>query len=61
MSTAHKCDRCGALYADAIKNVSIESYHVVTEIKKGDAWSQGYDADLCPSCSHEFLRFIKHK
>jgi len=61
MAEAHKCDRCGALYEPEKGIVSLENYQVtIRRDSKGGWWRQGYEAELCPDCSKEFLKFIKH-
>ena len=56
MSTAAKCDRCGALYTPQYGNVAMDVSVMQKDAEISDTWS---DVDLCQKCSSEFLRFIK--
>lgn len=56
MSSATKCDRCEEFYAPAHGNVTLD---VGVQQKDGQTFSTWSEVDLCPTCSTEFLRFIK--
>lgn len=62
MSLAYKCDRCAEVYTPAKGNVGLR-YCVGTDTKgtsEDFAGKNGSDyLDLCPTCSREFLRFLK--
>jgi hypothetical protein len=60
MAEASKCDRCGKLYEPEKGAVRIEYYVTIRKDTKGAWYSNGYEAELCPPCSKEFLKFIKH-
>ena len=60
MSSAKKCDRCAALYQPVQGCVWIDGYNIASEAKKrsdGPLWT-GYEADLCPKCSAEFVAWL---
>ncbi len=61
MAEAHKCDRCETLYEPEKGCVDFRDYQVtIKRDTRGGWWQQGYEAELCPKCSKEFLKFIKH-
>jgi hypothetical protein len=57
--TAFKCDRCGTLQTFRKGDVRVE-YHQTIKVDKveGSPTQQGYELDLCSSCSREFVAFI---
>ena len=59
--TACKCDLCDELFQFKRGTVRVE-YHVTIKVDKdGSPTQQGYETDLCPSCSATFLKQIGHR
>lgn len=57
MSRAKKCDRCGALYQPERGCVWLENYQLCAPENGKELWA-GYEADLCPACSAEFIKWL---
>ena len=60
MSAAAKRDRCNHFYEPAIGTIRLE-YHVTENVEKDGNTEQSWEADLCPTCSRQFLSFVNNE